>query len=122
MKKSKAFLSTFAFLGVLATFPTGVAAQQHRGQMYHPSSNAQATSDMRSRLAAAAERVRVAEQHHKLSHSRSIVLQRQVKQAQAEMTRFAKKQGFVSAGELASYGRLVKSIDVELSANSGRRF
>ncbi|MEH3046179.1 hypothetical protein [Sphingomonas adhaesiva] len=113
-------LPVFAILAVAGGLPTSAAAQYRGNQAYRPS-NAQSTKDMRSRLSAAIDRVRVTQEHGRLSPARSDALRRQLVQAQREMERFERQQGFVSAAELASYDRLVVGIDAELGSVSGVR-
>lgn len=114
----KLLIPATALLAIVAGAPMTVAAQARGNTAYRPD-NAQATRDMRSRLAAAIDRVRVTQEHGKLSPARSAALRNQLMQAQRQMTTFQRQQGFVSAAELASYDRLVVGIDAELGANSG---
>ncbi len=116
----KLLLPASALLAIAAAMPVAATAQVRGNQAYRPD-NAQATKDMRSRLAAAIDRVRVTEEHGKLSAARSAALRRQLVQAQRGMTRFERQQGFVSAAELASYDRLVVGIDAELGQAAGSR-
>ncbi|SEN75725.1 hypothetical protein SAMN05192583_3482 [Sphingomonas gellani] len=81
--------------------------------------NLRATADMRSRLAAADDRIVSAQQHGKLPAARAAALRRQIAAARQDMTQSSRRRGFVSAAELASYDRLVVSIDAELSAHAG---
>ncbi|MEH3105446.1 MAG: hypothetical protein PGN12_16280 [Sphingomonas phyllosphaerae] len=106
---------------VTGTTPPTIAVAQPRGNPAYRPDNAQQTKDMRSRLAAAIDRVRVTEQHGKLSAARSAALRNQLMQAQRQMTGFEHQQGFVSAAELASYDRLVVGIAAELGSESGSR-
>lgn len=116
----KLLLPALATLAFASTVPTGAVAQQRGTQAYRPS-NAQARVDMRSRIAAAIDRVRVTEQHGKLTPTRSAELQRQLVQAQREMASLSRRQGFVSAAELAGYDRLIVGIDAEMGDNAGVR-
>ncbi|WP_028964953.1 hypothetical protein [Sphingomonas phyllosphaerae] len=116
----KLLLPVTALLAIVTGTASPAVAQFRDNQAYRPS-NAQQTKDMRSRLAAAIDRVRVTEQHGKLSPARSAALRNQLMQAQRQMVGFERQQGFVSAAELASYDRLVVGIDAELGDVSGRR-
>lgn len=114
----KLLLPAFATLAIASTMPSGAIAQQRGSQTYRPD-NTQATADMRSRIAAAIDRVQVTEQHGKLTRARSAELRRQLVQAQRQMATLSRRQGFVSAAELASYDRLIVGIDAEMGANAG---
>lgn len=96
----------------------GLAEAQQRGSQTQRAENAQATANMRMRLDAAIERVRVTEQHGKISPARSAAVRRQLAQAQSQMERLRRQQGFVSAAELASYDRMVVAVDAELGAGA----
>ena len=73
---------------------------------------------MRSRIDATIERVKVTEQHGKISPVRSSAVRRQLVQAQSEMARLSRLQGFVSAAELASYDRMIVGVNAELGAGA----
>lgn len=104
-----------AVLTMAPAFAVPASAQQQPVRPYRPN-NTQATIDMQSRLSAAIDRVRVAEQHRTITPARSTALRRQLVSAQRDMARFKRRQGFVSAAQLATYGRLVESVDAELGA------
>jgi hypothetical protein len=96
----------------------GLAAAQQLGSQAQRAENTQATANMRMRLDAAIERVRVTEQHGKISPARSAAVRQQLAQARRQMERLRRQQGFVSAAELASYDRMVVAVDAELSAGA----
>lgn len=120
MKIRITLLSALAVLASAPTLTAPATAQQPAVRPYRPN-NAQATADMRSRLAAAIDRVRVMQQHGKLTPARSAALQRQIARAQSDMAQLKRRQGFVSAAQLATYGRLVEGVDAELSASANGR-
>ncbi len=115
MKVRQLLIPAVAVLTMAPAFAVPALAQQHPVRPYRPN-NAQATIDMQSRLSAAIDRVRVTEQHGTITPARSMALRRQLASAQRDMARLKRQQGFVSAAELASYGRLVESVDAELGA------
>lgn len=102
----------------LASVMPGLAAAQQRGSQTQRAENTQAAANMRMRLDAAIERVRVTEQHGKISHVRSAAVRQQLVKAQRQMERLRRQQGFVSAAELASYDRMVVAVDAELGAGA----
>lgn len=121
MKVRKLLIPAVAVLTMAPAFAVPALAQQQPGHPYLPD-NAQAAIDMQSRLSAAIDRVRVTEQHGTIDAARSTALRRQLASAQRGMARLKHQQGFVSAAELASYGRLVESVDAELGADLRNHF
>lgn len=113
-------LLPIALLAIATSLPATATAQARGNQTYRPS-NQQATRDMRSRMAAAIERVRVTQQHGAISPARSAALREQIALARRQMAGFERQQGFVSAAELASYDRLLVAIDAALGVGATKR-
>ena len=107
-------------LVIAVTAPEMAAAQQRRHAVT-TSGAAQQTADMRSRIAAAIDRVRVAAQHGKVVPARSAALRRQLGQAQRDLANLSRRQGTVGTAELARYDHLVTRVDTELSGNASMR-
>jgi hypothetical protein len=108
-----------AILSLLSATP-GAAMANAPVEHQQASDRGQSTADMRSRLAEAVERVRVAEQHGKFPAARSMAVRRQLDQAQVELARLSRRPEGIGADKLASYDRLVRRIDAELSADANR--
>jgi hypothetical protein len=119
MPLCKLLLPAIALIAVpVLSSPT--TAQQRNASAYR-ASNAQATIDMRARMAAAIDRVAVTEGRGKLSPARAAGLRERIVRARRQMAGFERQQGFVSAAELASYDRLLVGINAELGAVAGKR-
>ena len=117
MTPHRLLLPTLAIIA-FSTAMSGPAVAQLSGTAAQRSDNAQASANMRSRIDAAIERVRVTEQHGKISRARSSAVRAELARAQAEMAAFKRRQGFVSAAQLASYDRMVVGVDAELGAGA----
>ncbi len=113
----------FAAATVLAVFavPSGGAMAQQRGTQAQRAQNAQATADMRSRLAAADDRIVAHQRRGKVPPARAAEMRRDLTKARQDLERFNRQQGFVSAAQLASYGRMVVAIDDELGKRANER-
>jgi hypothetical protein len=117
MRLKKLILPALVTFSLASAMPGSAEAQQ-RGNQAQRGQNEQATADMRMRIDAAIERVRVTEQHGKISPARSAAVRRQLAQVQGQMERLRRRQGFVSAAELASYDRMLVAVDAELGAGA----
>lgn len=100
-------------ISVASMGASGAATQQH-GMQAQRSDNLRATQNLRARISATTKRISEGKRSGAVPHAGAAVLQRQVAQTQASMGRLSRRQGFVSAGELASYNRTLGAIDVEL--------
>lgn len=76
--------------------------------------NIRATDTLKARISTAQARIAQGQRSGKVTRTRAGRLNSQISQLQASMTSLNSKQGFVSAGELASYNRTLDAIDVEL--------
>jgi hypothetical protein len=117
MRFNKLALPILATLSLASAMPGSALAQQ-RGNHAQRAQNAQDTANMRMRLDAAIERVKLTEQHGKISPARSTAVRRQLAQAQRELEQQRRRQGFVSTAQLAVYARLVVAVDAELGAGA----
>lgn len=117
MRFNKLMLPALVTMSLASAMPSLAEAQQ-RGSQAQRAENTQATVNMRMRLDAAIERIHVTEQHGKISPVRSAAVRQQLVQAQREMERLRRQQGFISAAELASYDRMVVAVDAELGAGA----
>ncbi|KAB0523737.1 hypothetical protein FHR59_001705 [Xanthomonas arboricola] len=117
---SRTLFSVAFGLAVVTTSTAAVAAQQY-GTQPQRESNDRATADLRTRIGATGERIEEALRGGAITSVRATTLQRQVEQTQASMDRLSRQQGFVSAGELASYNRTLSAIDVELDRHGAAR-
>ncbi|TCP77424.1 hypothetical protein C8J31_12420 [Rhizobium sp. PP-CC-2G-626] len=106
------FAITFG-LAVVTTSTFAAAAQQH-GTQAQRASNDRATADLRTRIGTTEERITEARRGGAITSARAATLRRKVEQTQASMDQLSRQQGFVSAGELASYNRTLGEIDIEL--------
>lgn len=76
--------------------------------------NARATTDLQGRLDATNTRILAAQRSGRITKDAAASLRLRTDRMRSEMTRFSRQQGFVSAGEIASYQRELGAIDVEL--------
>jgi len=83
--------------------------------------NIRATDTLKARIPLAQDRIVAGRRSGKLTRTRAGQLNGQVSQLQASMTRLNRKQGFVSAAELASYNRTLGAIDAELDRRGVER-
>lgn len=120
MTFDKALFAAATVLAVIAV-PTGGAMAQQRGTQAQRAQNAQATADMRSRLAAADDRIVAHQRRGKVPPARAAEMRRDLTKARQDLERFNRQQGFVSAAQLASYGRMVVAIDDELGKRANER-
>jgi len=120
MSSKHCVLATFlpAAMLALALSTPAAALSSNQSAFAQTDRTILATADMRSRLAAAIERVSVAEQHGKLPAGRSVTVRRALGRAQAQLAQRSRQGGHVEANTLARYDRLVQRIDDELSANA----
>lgn len=115
MRKTLSHTLFAATLGVaVATMTAGVATAQRGGTQTQRAANDRATTDLRAHLADTARRISDGQGSGLIPRARAITLQRQLVQTRDSMTRLVRQQGFASAGELASYDRTLRAVDVEL--------
>jgi hypothetical protein len=114
------FLLIPALAVVGAAIPTAAVAQQ-RGTQAQQADNARQAAELRARFDQADVRIGKAERSKAISRPRAIKLRQQVAQSRQSMTGLSRRQGFVSAAELASYNRTLDAIDVELDRRGVER-
>lgn len=80
------------------------------------------TSDMRSRIEEAIERVKVAEQHGKFPPMRSVEVRKLLAGAERDLDAVTGSHRHATPNRLAVYGRLIDNVDRELGfyASPGR--
>ena len=113
MKLSKGVMTISAALAVLTITPVAAIAQSG-GTQAQRSANLRTANDLRGRIATADVRITTAQRNRAITPARAATLRRQITQVQSDMARRVRQQGFVSAGELASYNRTLGEIDVAL--------
>jgi len=110
---SRTMLAITFGLAVVTTPTVAMSAQQH-GTQAQRASNARASGDLRARIETTGQRITGALRGGAITRAQAAALQRQVGQTKASMNRLSHQQGFVSAAELASYNRILGTIDSEL--------
>ncbi len=103
-----------------AAVPTDVAAQQ-RGTRAQQADNARQTADLRARFDLTDDRVASGERRKAITPARAAELHRQITRTRQRMTALSRRQGFVSAAELASYSRMLDVVDRELDRHGVER-
>lgn len=102
--------------GTIAAVPATAIAQTHSIQAAH-ARNGQAADALKARIATVQTRVAEGRRSGKVSRAQASRLERQVTQVRTSMTRLNRKQGFVSAAELATYNRTLGQVDVALDGH-----
>ncbi len=115
--------TTFPILAALvATAAIQVpASAQREGTSAQRGANTRAAADLRARIGTTDARITAGQRSGKITRTRATTLHRQVAQTQTNMTRLSRRQGFVSAAELASYERTLAAIDIELDRQGVER-
>lgn len=116
--------SLFLLAPVLALVGTAIptaAIAQRNGSQVQRADNARQTADLRARFDQTNARIGKAEHSKAITRPRAATLRRQVAQSRQEMAKLSRRQGFVSAAELASYNRTLDVIDVELDRRGVER-
>lgn len=83
--------------------------------------NTRATDTLKARISLIQDRIAAGQRSGKVARTPAGQLNNQVSQVQASMTRLSRKQGFVSAAELASYNRTLDVIDTKLDRDGVER-
>lgn len=73
------------------------------------------SNDVSDRMGRTIGAVTTAESRNKVSHRRANEIRNMIDRMRDDYTRNKKEQGFVSAGELASYNRSLDQVDKEIS-------
>lgn len=105
-------------LGAMATVPTAATAATSQAQDMQAAraENNRETDALKTRITTVQARVAEGRRSGKVTRTRATQLSRRVSRLQASMNRLNRKQGFVSAGELASYNRTLGEVDVALDS------
>jgi hypothetical protein len=114
------FLLVPALALIGATMPAGAAAQQP-GTRAQQADNARQTADLRARLDLTDDRIAKGESRRAIPRARAAKLHGRIAQVRHGMTTRSRRQGLVSAAELASYHRTLGAIDVELDRRGVER-
>ena len=100
----------------IAAVPATAAAQAHTKQAAHARNGHEADA-LKARVATVETRVAEGRRSGKVSRAQASRLDRQVAQVRMSMTKVNRKQGFVSAAELATYNRTLGQVDVALDGH-----
>lgn len=103
--------TAFACL-ISVTVPVAAEAQSHRSAKRE---NRAESRDVDARMGQTIGAVTAAEGRGKISGARANEIRDMIDQMRADYSRNKQAQGFVSAGELASYNRSLDKVDRELS-------
>lgn len=119
--KLHTLLPTIALSISAMTIASSSAVAQTRNSQAARAQNTRATDKLEARIPLAQDRISAGRRSGKLTRARAGQLNGQISQLQASMTRLNRKQGFVSAAELASYNRTLEAIDAELDRRGVER-
>ena len=103
------------------TIVSTAAVAQGQDRLAARTENTRATNTLTARIPLAQARIAAGQHSGKVTRTRAEQLEGQVSQLQTSMTRLNRKQGFVSAAELASYIRTLDAIDTELDRRGVER-
>ncbi|RSU45463.1 hypothetical protein [Sphingomonas sp. S-NIH.Pt15_0812] len=107
-------------ISVGAMTPT-VAQAQAQGSQAARAENTRATNTLKARVSLAQDRIAAGQRSGNVARTRAGKLNNEVSQVRENMTRLSRRQGFVSAAELASYNRTLDAIDTELDRRGVER-
>ena len=113
MKFNIALSAIILSTGTTAAITTTAAAQVHGVQAAREHEGHEADA-LKTRIATVQARIAEGRRSGKVSRVRASRLDRQVAQVRSSMTSLNRKQGFVSAAELATYNRTLGGVDVAL--------
>jgi len=113
LKTVQKALSCLALLAATAVVPVCADAQT-QGTQAQRAANAQAAASVLKRFDAADARIAEGRRAGAITRGQATVLSRQLAQARRSLTSSSRRQGFVSAGELASYDRTIATVSTDL--------
>ncbi|MDN4634357.1 hypothetical protein QCD71_22830 [Sphingomonas sp. PsM26] len=99
----------------MTTIPPAATAQA-QGVQTARAENSRKTDALKTRIVTVQARVAEGRRSGKVTRTRAARLTRQVSLLQESMTHLKRKQGFVSAAELASYNGTLGEVDVALDS------
>jgi hypothetical protein len=108
------FLALGSALALAGLAVPAAASAERRGTQAQRADNSRRSADLLARMGQVDARIGEAERSRAIGRPRATDLRRQIARTRQDVTSLSRKQGFVSAAELASYNRTLGTIDVEL--------